>query len=126
MPAKNEIASKEAFVSEALATNGNAVVTITAPSSSKVSTIYVTGISMSASGAPAATVAPTLTGITKGDNTAGTATWQIPASAFAPIEIQYGVHPLRAVPGTNVVLTLPALGSGIIGTARIYYYIGAI
>lgn len=126
MPSKNELTGKEVVVASTTATNSNAVVTITAPPNSRVSTIYVTGIALSASAPIVAPVEATLVGVAKADGTSATIPMELPASAIAPVVIQYGVHPLRGVPGTNVVLTLPALGSLVVGTATIYYYIGAI
>lgn len=126
MSAKNELASKEAFASETTSSAGaGAVVTLTAPTNSKVATLYITGISLSFSAAPGA-VAVTLSGVMQSDNTAGTRTWQISANATAPIEIQFGVHPLRIVPATNAVLTVPSVGGSTVVTAALYAFKGAI
>jgi hypothetical protein len=121
MPTKNEIAANVAInASTSAAADTASVVTITAPTNAGL-TIYITGIELSASGTIGAAVAVTLTGVV-----GGTKTWRLPASAVAPIVIQYGVHPLKITQGVNAVLTLPALGAGISGTASINYYIGEI
>lgn len=66
---------------------------------------YVTGIIISASASPAAAVAATLS-----DGTT-TITFEIPASAFAPIIWNSTV---RFAPGVAVTLTVPDLGSGVV------------
>lgn len=85
-------------------------------------TIYITGIILSCSAAISTSggVAPSLTG-TQG----GTLPLAFPASAIAPVVLLFGVHPLRIIPGTNAVLTLPALGASVVGTAVLLYYYGA-
>jgi hypothetical protein len=99
------------------AANTNAVVTITKPSQKRM-TIYITGITFSASAAPAAAVAATVTG------TGTTKTIRIPAAAFAPIHLAYGTHPLRIAIDTDAVVTLPALGAGVLGSVSVDYFIG--
>lgn len=103
--------------------NADAVVTITAKSSTNLSmTTFVTGIILSANAAITTSggVAATLTNVQ-----GGTLTFQIPASAIAPVVLLFGVHPLRVTPGQNTVLTLPALGASVVGTATLLYYYGA-
>lgn len=99
------------------AANTAAVVTIAAPTKNSLTT-YITGIVFSASAAPAAAVAATITG------TGTTLTKRIPAAAFAPIVMAFGTHPLRITPSTNAVVTLPALGAGVLGSVTVYYFIG--
>lgn len=120
MSAKNEITGKDVVTVSTTQTNASSVVTITAPPNTNNATIFIAGIILSASGAVAAAVAVTLTGVV-----GGTLTLQLPASAIAPVVLLFGVRPLKITPGVNAVLTLPALGSGIIGTATLMYYIGA-
>lgn len=98
------------------AANTAAVVTITKPSN-KRNTIYIEQIVFSASAAPAAAVAATITG------TGTTKTVRIPAAAFAPIVISYGTHPLRIAIDTDAVVTLPALGAGVLGSVSVCYYV---
>lgn len=120
MSSKNELTGKEVKNATTTATHAAAVVTVTSPSVSANQTIYIAGILLSSSGTIAAAVAVTLSGID-----GGTLTIQLPAAAVAPVVLLFGVHPLRAIPGTNAVLTLPDLGAAILGTATLLYYIGA-
>lgn len=120
MPSKNELTGKEATNATTSATHNAAVVTITAKADSLVMTTYIVGIILSSSGALTGPVAPTLTNVVGGD-----LTFQLPASAIAPVVMLFGVHPLRITPGANAVLTLPDLGAGIVGTATLLYYYGA-
>lgn len=79
---------------------------------------YITGISISASAAPAAAVtAEVRSGATVLDR------FEIPNAAFAPIIHNY-TRPLRAAPGDTVSLVLPALGGTTIGTAVIKGFTG--
>lgn len=120
MPAKNELASNPSINATATAaTNTASVVTITAKTNAGLTT-YITGIILSSSGTIAAAVAPTLSGVQ-----GGTLTLQLPAAQVAPVVVLFGVHPLRITPGVDAVLTLPALGSGIVGSATLLYYYGA-
>ena len=76
---------------------------------------YVTGITISASAAPATPVAATLVigGVTM--------TFQIPAAAYAPFEIPF-TRPLESNFGESVVLTVPAHGGAVIVSAAILGY----
>jgi hypothetical protein len=98
------------------AANTAAVVTIAAPGAQQC--IYITGVVFSASAAPTAAVAATIVG------TGTTLTKRIAAAAFAPIALFFGTHPIRCAPGTQAVVTLPALGAGVLGSVTVYYYIG--
>lgn len=116
-----QMANPSINASTTAASNTASVVTVAAKSATNLSmTTYITGIIMSSSGVVAVAVAPTLTNVQ-----GGTLTFQIPASAIAPVVLLFGVHPLRITPGQDAVLTLPALGSGITGTATLLYYYGA-
>lgn len=121
MAEKNKMASQESIVcSTTAASNTDSVATVTAPAVGQ--TIYVTGIIVSAS----ATIT-TGNGVTAAltGTVGGTFSMRIPASSIAPVALLFGVHPLRITPQTNAVLTLPALGTNVVGTATLLYYIGA-
>ncbi len=124
MGAKQEMSANPSIVASTTSTaDAAAVVTVTAKSSTNLSmTTYITGIILSANAAISTSggVAATLTN-TQG----GTFTMQVPASAIAPVVLLFGVHPLRITPGANAVLTFPALGASVIGTATLLYYYGA-
>ena len=126
MASKLDQAAKDAFGLSASATNGTATITVTAPAASTLVTTFVTGVQISASAAPAAAVTATLAGVLGADGTAKTISWQIPASAFAPLTFNLATHPLKALPGTNLVLSLPALGGSTVGTVTLFYYFGTI
>lgn len=107
------------------ATGTNAIVTATFPKSGQAaSCVFVTKIVYSASAAPAATVEATLTGGQTAAEAAQTLKFEIPAAAFAPVTIDFGVHPLKCVANTDAVLTIPALGAAVIGSAQVYGYYG--
>ena len=76
--------------------------------------VYVTGVSISASDAPVASVVATLgsTSIPAAD------LFRLPVAAFSPIVINYN-YPLRFGINEAVTLTLPALGAAVIGTVVI-------
>lgn len=95
-----------------------AVVTVTAPTQPG-RVIYFYGAIFSASAAPAVAVAATITG------PGVTPTLNIPAAAFAPIALMLGTHPLKCAAGTNLVVTLPALGGTTVGSVIVFYKIGA-
>jgi len=121
MSEKNKMASQESIVaSTTAASNTDSVVTITAPATGM--TIYITGLVVSASAAitTGGGVAVSVTG-----TVGGTFSMKLPASAIAPVVLLFGVHPLRITPGVNAVLTLPALGTNVVGTATLLYYLGA-
>ncbi len=118
---------KEALVATATGTAGtSAVVTILAPTDSRVVTLYIVGIIISITAAPTAALECTLSGVTLGDNTAGTLPIEVSANATSPIVMLFGVHPLRIVPATNAVLTVPAVGGSAVANATLLFYRGAI
>lgn len=120
MAGKNKLTGQEVVVASTSTTHADAVVTVTNKANAGI-TIYICGIILSASGTIAVAVAPTLT-----NATGGTLTLQLPASAIAPVALMFGVHPIKITQGQNAVLTLPDLGSGIIGTATLLYYFGEV
>lgn len=73
----------------------------------------LSGITISASGTPAAAVTVTLK-----DGTTVIDQWEIPAAAFAPIVIEYK-RPFIITVGNLVELSIPSLGAAIKGTAVI-------
>jgi len=105
-------------------TNATTTVTITAPSQvggQNTNTIFVTGIMISASAAPAATQRATVTG-----PQAANFGINLPAAAFAPIVLPYGTHPLIVTAGANLVVSVPALGAGVVCDVVVHYYIGTL
>lgn len=124
MANRNELMGSPSLVATTTAaTNTDSVVTVPTKSITNLSmTTYITGIILSANGTITTGngVAPTLTN-TQG----GTFKLQIPPAAIGPIVMLFGVHPLRITPGQDAVLTLPALGVNVIGTATLLYYYGA-
>lgn len=110
------------------ATATHAITTCTFPKSSQAAgtCIYITKICYSASAAPAATVEATLTGAQTPAQAAQTLKFEIPAAAFAPVTIDFGVHPLKCTVNTDAVLTIPDLGAAVIGSAQIFGYYGPI
>lgn len=81
--------------------------------------IYILGLTVSASAAPAATVRVTLT-----DNGTIILPLEIPAAAFAPIVINLEGHPLQISTGSDAVLTIPALGGTTVSSGTIRYMYG--
>jgi hypothetical protein len=73
----------------------------------------LSGVSISASGAVAVAVTVTLK-----DGTTVIDQWELPASAFAPIVIEYK-RPFVITAGNLVELSIPSLGAAIKGTAVI-------
>lgn len=69
--------------------------------------LAVTGITISSSGTIAAAVAATLK-----DGTTVIDRWELPASAIAPISINYN-RPLVCSDNAAAVLSVPSLGGGI-------------
>lgn len=126
MPSKLDAAANPAYALSATGNNANAVVTITSPTQLTMVTIYITGVILSGSAAPAAGVAATLSGVLGADGTSKTLTWQIPNAAFTPMINVFNNHPIKILPGTNAVLTLPALGAAVNGTATLVYYFGTV
>ena len=74
---------------------------------------YVTHITISASAAPLAAVQAQLK-----DGTTAIDKFEIPASAFSPIPVNY-VRAFKITAGADTVLTLPALGAGVVGTVTL-------
>lgn len=74
---------------------------------------YVTWLTVSASAAPAATVTATVK-----DGTTPITTFEIPASAIAPIFIPIA-RSLRGSVNSLVEISVPALGTGVKGTVTI-------
>jgi hypothetical protein len=97
-------------VSTDTATNTAAVVTLAAPSDPNARWL-VEGYAISASDAPAAPVAFTIT-----TGAADIERLQVPDAAFAPIVCG---TPMYGAKGASVVATLPALGAGVVGTVRL-------
>lgn len=77
---------------------------------------YITAILISASAAPASPVAATLT-------IAGqTLTFQIPASAYAPMLLNFSKAPLESDFGETIALAVPAHGGAVVISGAILGY----
>lgn len=101
-------------------TNASAAATLAGFTADKGNQLLVEGFIISASGAPAAAVQATLAG-----PDTGTMHINIPAAAFAPIVVMFPQgKSLRVTPGSNAVLTVPALGAGIVCTATLFGSVG--
>lgn len=74
----------------------------------------ITGVTISASGTPAAAVSVTIK-----DGTTVIEQIEIPAATFAPVRINYN-RPLEITIGATVAALLPALGAGIKGTISLH------
>lgn len=97
-------------------TNANAVATLVGFSADKGNHLFVEGFIISASAAPVAAVVAVLTGAD-----AGSIHVNIPAAAFAPIVVMFQQgKSLRVTPGSNAVLTVPALGAGVVCTVSLF------
>lgn len=96
--------------------NTDAVVTITGVAGY---CIYLLGVTLSASAAPAATVEATIK-----DGSTILIPLEIPAAAFAPIVLGFGQHPIKITSGANAVVTLPALGGTTVGSVSVRYLLG--
>jgi hypothetical protein len=94
----------------ASATNGAAVVTLTAPTDPAMCWV-IEGYAASADAAPAAAVTFTIT-----DSGTTYEELEIPAAAFSPIICG---TPMKGGKGLAMVATLPALGDGVTGTVRL-------
>lgn len=77
--------------------------------------LVVTGFSISANGPPAAGV---LCQIRKNAGATEVRRFQIPASAFAPIIVEFK-HAHQLEENVSADITLPALGAGITGTVEL-------
>lgn len=71
------------------------------------------GFLITASANPAAAVRATLA-FTRGGTTL-TVGFQLPAAAFPPMIVNFGTHPIVGDVGTEIRLTVPALGAGVVG-----------
>lgn len=74
---------------------------------------FITGVTLSASGAVAAPVEAQIK-----DGTTALDKLEIPAAAFAPVVINFQ-RPLRCTAGNDAVFTCPALGSGVTGSVTV-------
>jgi hypothetical protein len=114
MPRLEDLAFSPATVSNiGSAVNATSTATIAAAAGKR---FFITGLTISASGAPAAAVTVTL-------NSAATVIDQmeVPNGAFAPILHNY-TRPLRGGINEAITLVIPALGVGIRGTAVVRGY----
>lgn len=120
MASVNQLTGGTSLIAQTVSgANAEALVTIAAPGA--MNCIYVYGIMLSASAAPAATVAALFK-----ESATTKLTLEIPASPIAPVWIPFpSGHPYRAEPNTAVSLSLPALGGATIGTAALIYSIMA-
>ena len=100
----NKMLASSPLVAVATASHAACVVTVTAPSKPNMA-IWLDGVIISANAAPAAAVAATITG------PSSTLTLYLPASAFAPIGLGFGTHPIPCLSATNLVVTVPDLGA---------------
>lgn len=75
---------------------------------------FVFGLSFSFSAAPAA---PVEVQLVKDSGTVILDGWLVPASAIAPIVINYLSHPFQSSDNGDISLTIPALGGGVSSTA---------
>lgn len=98
--------------------NAVADATISAPGENK--RIVVTGITVSANGAPTSAVEVTLVEDTGGTPITREAFFLPNGSVFSPVIPNYRV-PLRIGPNKDVRLRIPALGAGVTGRAVIKY-----
>jgi hypothetical protein len=107
-------------------TNTPVTMTVTAPVSVDT-TIYLAGFILSASAAPDAAKRVTITGpaAAPGSTALATVAVQIPAAAFAMLSRDWVTHPIKCVPGQNLVITIPALGSGVVGDATAFWFPGS-
>lgn len=98
------------------ATGINATVTASKTAAGVGFRHYVFGVSFSASAAPVTSVEVQLrkdAGVSILDG------WQLPASAIAPIVINYLTHPFEGSDNGDVDLNVPALGAGVTSVAVI-------
>lgn len=115
----NKLMASPSYISYTTST-ANAIGTVTITGKAGFS-IYILGITISASAAPAAAVTALLK-----DGTTTILPLEIPASAFAPIVIGFGTSPIRISAGANAVLTIPALGGTTVSSGTIRYVISSI
>lgn len=98
-----------------VASGTNTTVTATQAAPAGKQRNYIVGVSISASAAPAA---PVTVQIREAAGSVVHDQFVIPAVAFAPIVINY-VRPIEIGQGQNCDVTLPALGSGVVGTVTV-------
>lgn len=118
MASSNAMLSGPIRVAQATATAGNAVVTIPAPIPGQ--TIFLNGIIISAN-APATVAAEV--------SIAGpevTMLIEIPAATFAPIGFGFGTHYIPCKGSTNLVVTVPTLGTGVKCSLIVTYAFGDV
>lgn len=82
--------------------------------------IFIHGITISASAAPATAVQVTLK-----DGTTTILPLEIPAAAFAPIVIAFGNNPIQISQGSDAVLTIPSLGGTAVSSGTLRYSFGS-
>ena len=109
-------ASGEKSNTTASSAGGSAVATIAAAADTKT---YVVMAIISSEGTTPALGRATLT-YTK-DGVAQTIGLRFPASAFAPVVLNFGSHPIEGDANTAVVLTVPALSAAIQEATLVYY-----
>lgn len=116
MAAANAMLSGPIRVKVATATAGACTVTITAPKVGQ--TIFLNGVIISASAAPAAAVEATITGPEV------VMPIEIPAATFGPIGFGFGTHYVPCLQSANLVVTVPSLGSGVTCSLIVTYAFG--
>lgn len=92
--------------------NTSTVVTVAAPSANTA--LLITKILITADGTPAASVRAT---VAHGSTTMFTLL--VPTDTFG-VEIDFGTHPVALPAGESVVVTVPALGSGVSCDASVF------
>lgn len=116
MASANALLSGPVRVACATATAGVATVTITAPKPGQK--IFLNGLVVSASAAPAAAVEATVTGPEQ------TLKIEIPAAAFGPIGFGFGTHAVPCAESANLVVSVPSLGAGVLCSVIVTYTFG--
>jgi hypothetical protein len=107
------LASPSKWAVTATATNLAAVATKSAIAKQRH---YISGVAFSASGTVAAAVA-----VLVQDGSTTLVTVEVPATALAPVVMTFP-KPLECSVNSAAQLTVPALGSGIVGAANIWGY----
>lgn len=115
MASIEQLISQPAKVLQSNKSAAGAQVQLTQTNGSRTKT-YVTMIAISASAAPAAAVEATL--VCGGQ----TLYLEIPASAYAPMLLNFSKAPLQSDFGESVVLTVPGHGGAVIASAAIIGY----
>lgn len=118
MPSQNELQASACNIATDRDTNADVVATATAPTGNSVrAAVAIFGVLITSSAVPAAAVEATLTD--------GTTTMKInlPATVF-PAGFVFTFpngHPFVGAAGQAVTLTVPALGSGVICNASLFW-----